>query len=185
MRKNSINLLIIKGQESYTLKRLKVFLPITALISVLLFFFLFSFSLVYLNRNINRYNLLKNEVEKYQKLIINQQSKEGIYILTSRTVDVLTNIVSSNRNLDLLLTELSSLQFPGADLTSVTVDSKNTVMIKINTDSAEVLDQLVVSLLEKEEKNIFKSIKLNSASRDKKGRYELNITTKLNPEALL
>lgn len=184
MQKHAVNLIIKSTHEPPILSKLRVFLPISAVVSLTLFVILFLSSLIYINHNNAEFNTAKTQIDNLERLIGSQKNAEGIYTLTLVRVKTIAQLKSGNKNYTKLLTEIFKLQSPGLTISQTTVDKKNSVTIAATASSSATLDDFVNTLLKQQVVKLFSDIKSSGVVRDKNGGYLLSISLQPNPSLL-
>jgi len=180
MVKHSVNLILAGPGEPPYIHSLKTFLPIIALVSLVVFVLVFIISVVFVDSNTKQLNLLKNEVETLEKKISEQKNVEGIYTLTVMRLSVLAQIFSSGKNFSKFIPEIDSLQGKGITIDSATIDKQGSVSLSLLASSSAALDDFVTLLLEKDREKTYTNIAAGGTVREKKGDYKLSLTFKTN-----
>ncbi len=178
MVKNTVNLIIKEEDESVLIKRLKIIFPILAGLSLLIFILVFIASIVYINKNIVAYNLLKRNVDQYEKNIVSRKNIEGIYTLTSSRLNVIDQLAGKVKDFPPLIDEINKLKGNGISIKSVSSDNKGNISFALTASSSAALDEFVSLLEKKEQTKNFYQIKANGIVREKKGLYDLSISLK-------
>ncbi len=178
MLKNTVNLIINKDSEPQSLKKLKIILPVSAGLSLLVFIIVFIASIIYINNNIVAYNLLKRNVVQFEKNIASKKNIEGVYTLTNTRLNILDQLSGKIVDFPPLIDDVNKLNGNGISIKSVSSDNKGNISFAMIASSSAALDEFV-GLLEKMEQNkIFYQIKANGIVREKKGFYDLSISLK-------
>lgn len=178
MEKRSVNLIIKKDKESPFVTKLKIFLPVAAAISLLLFIGADFASIMYINKNIRDFDTLKLQINKLEKQISDNKNIEGIYTLTLLRLKILEQLKSNTKNYSNLLAEILKLQSEGVNVTQASIDKKNSVSTSIEASSAAQLDNLVTRLIQSDKDKIFSDINTGGVVRNKNGGYKLNLSYK-------
>lgn len=184
MQKHSVNLIIKRSNEPPIITKLKVILPIAAVVSLTLFVIFFFSSIIYISRNNQEFNSLKTQITNLEKLISAAKNTEGIYTLTVSRVKTIDQLNSTHKNYFNLLTEIKKLQLSGINLTQVTIDKKNAVVLAVSASSSASLDNFVTTLENRDISKVFSDIKSSGIVKDKTGSYLLSISLKPNPGLL-
>ena len=184
MAKTSVNLIIRKDADSPFVRRLKRIVPVLGITSIVLFLILFLISLAYLNSNTARFNQLKSEIGQLEKKISGQKTNESTYILTASLLTALQQISSKDKDFSPLLSEILGLKSIDISVPVATVDKDYNVSFGITASSSATLDTLVTRLQSLEAKKYFSEIRAYGIVRDKKGKYNLNISLKTGPVLL-
>jgi len=184
MTKKSVNLIIRKETDSILLQRLNIFFPVFASIFLIGFALFFFGSIIYINNNITKYNILKKEIENLEKKISGQKGTEGIYKLTSSRLSVFEQIENVNLSFTPLISEIYSLNDLGVKIKSASADNKGNTSFALSATSSASLDQLVNTLIDKEREKLFSKIEAHGIIRDKNGNYALTITFTTSPTLL-
>lgn len=184
MQKHSVNLLIKKDTESPLFKKLKIFLPVGAIASLLLFVIFFFASLIYINRNNEEFNLLKGEIDSLEKKITNNKNAEGIYNLTVSRIKTIGELSRNTKKFTPLLSEILKLKTNGLVISQTIIDKKNKVTFSVTASSSAELDDFVSNLNRAEENKLFSNIRSSGIVRDKIGAYLLSISLDPSPELL-
>ena len=184
MRKKTINLITPKEADTYAVQRLKATLPIIATICLVVFIGLFILSVVYVNKNAGSYNSLKNKVVAAEKEIENQKEKEGIYTLTTTLLDVTKRLLASKKDHYSIYSKIASLSGEGITITAVSVDGKGKVLLSANLVNYEQLPGFINNLRQLEVTlKKFTQIRVDSASRDKKGIWSITISMMIDEKS--
>lgn len=184
MEKHSLNLIIKKETDSPLIHKIKLFLPLSAFISLLLFGLIFTVSVIYINSNISQFNLLKKEVERLEKRISDQKTAEGIYTFSLSKLNVLGQILNGSKNFSPLISEIINLPSSEVNITSANADAKDNVAVSLVASSSAAMDRFVTLLLEKEKEKTISQIYAQGITREKKGSYLFTITFKSNSALL-
>lgn len=184
MGRHSINLILSKSAENSYIRGLKKILPIVAGLSSAIFIPLFVFSIIRVNNSVKQFNLLKNEVETFERKISDQKNIEGIYTLTAMRLNVLAQILSRGKNFSKLIPEIDNLQGKGIDIDSASIDKQGSVSLSLIASSSAALDDFVTLLLIKDKEKLYSNIRSGGLTREKKGNYKLSLSFKVS-EALL
>lgn len=182
MGKQSINLLITKEHEGLLEKRLQTVLPMAAAGLLALFVLSFVGLFIFINTNIERFNLLKNEAKLLEGTISGMKNAEGIYTLTATTVGVLEQLLRNNRVYAELFTDIEGLETPGAVITSAVIEKNGTVLVTAQCESAADMEGFIENLMVREQQKLIGKITSQGAVRDKKGSYSVTISFQPNPE---
>jgi hypothetical protein len=178
MVKHSVNLILAGPSEPPYIRTLKTYLPIAALVSLVVFVLVFIVSVVFLDSNTKQLNFLKNEAETLEKKISDQKNVEGIYTLTAMKLSVLAQILLSGKNFSKFLPEIDSLQGRGITIDSAVIDKQGNISFPLLASSSGVLDDFVTLLLAKDREETYSKITAGGTVREKKGDYKLSITFK-------
>lgn len=180
MEKQSVNLLIKKEEGSPFVSRLRIFLPIAALVALFLFVFSFLGSIIYINKNNDEFTRLQKETAAFEKKISDKKYIEGIYTLTVARIATIDQLATGTKNFANLLSEILKLSSSGITFTQASLDKNNAVTVAVVASSAASLDNFVATLLKTEVEKSFSEIKSSGIVRDKNGAYLLTISLKPN-----
>lgn len=175
MEKHSVNLIIKKEKESPIVTKLKIFLPVTASIGLIIFIISFFASLIYIDKNIRDFDSVKLQISKLEKQISDKKNLEGIYTLTHLRLKTLGQLNSNIKNYSNLVTEVLKLQSDGVKLTHTSINKNNSASISIVASSSASLDDAVTQLIQIDKDKIFTNMKTSGIVRDKNGRYIFEI----------
>lgn len=178
MVRHSVNLILAGPGEPPYIRTLKTFLPITALVSLVIFVLVFIASVMFVDSNTKQLNLLKNELETLEKKISEQKNVEGIYTLTAMRLSVLAQILSSGKNFSKFIPEIDSLQGKGITIDSAAIDKQGNVSLSLLASSSGALDDFVTLLLAKDREKTYANIAAGGTAREKKGDYKLSLSFK-------
>lgn len=181
MQKIAINLILQKQKEPLLIHRLKIILPIIAASSLVIFIFLFAFSLLYLNSNVESYNSLVSDVGVLEGKVRNQTSTEGTYLYVESVSDMLQKLLEEGKRVAFvnILEHTQELNVPDTNISAIHIDGKGTITLNLTSKSVDSLDILLQKLKGQElDQKIISEVKAQSIQRDKKGIYALTITYK-------
>lgn len=181
MPKRIINLLIEKQQEPLLYRRLKIILPVSAVVFLLIFLILYFVSISYLRSNSSDFNQMKAKLVSLEQKISAQKNTEGIYTLSAVKLDLINQILTKNPSLTNVIAEIVGLPIEGVDIKYVSIEKNGDINFLLETYSIDTLETFINLLLKKEEQKIFSSIQAGNVIRDKKGMYALGISLKINP----
>ncbi len=179
MVKKNINLLIEKELDSPLIVKLKLYLPVAAVIFFILFIILFIVSITYTKKNLDQYRILKEEVSQLESKIDEKKNLEGVYTLSYTILNTIKEILNNKVSFTPLLSELMNINTDHLSVTQASSDNKGKVNLNITASSSAYLNNLVTFLHDKEDKDkIFSNITANGVNRNKTGGYELTISLK-------
>lgn len=184
MTKQSVNLIIRREPESLIVRRLKIILPLTAVISLALFLIGLFTLLAYIARHKSQFETLKTEVSELEKKIAGQKNIEGIYAYTAIRLGILDKILSAKKNYFPLISVIDNLQMEGISITSVATDNVGNISLAIIASSSATLDNFADTLIAYEKEKLFSDIYASGIVREKKGNYSLMVSLKGNPSLL-
>ena len=185
MAKQSINLLITKHPASGMVRRMQKISPMFAGISLVVFCAAFIISFEQLRASGAEHDRVRKEITDVEKSILTQQSAEGLYTLTAKSLDVLQRITDKNITFNRVLSELSTLQSESTIFANAHVDDTGVVSISIISESYTYLNEFVSNLLAKESEGLFSNIKTQGVVRDRDGEYRLSISFVVDQSLLL
>lgn len=178
MQKHSVNLLIKKSSERPEIARARIYLPIFAAISLVLFVIAYLASILYLVNNNQKYNSLISQIDNLERQIAAEKTTEGVYSLTIMRVNALKDSGSGSKNYIKLLTELSKLKTEGISISQTAVDKSNAVSLAVTASSSASLDNFVNALISADRAKLYSEIKSSGIVRDKNGSYLLTVLLK-------
>lgn len=181
MTKYSVNLVINKSAESPLVAKAKIFLPVTAIVSLALFVIFFLSSLVYINKNNQKFNALKIQIDNLEKRISANKNAEGVYVLTVSRIKTIDQLGTHSKKFTPLLSEILKMQSGGLVISQATIDKKNAVTVALTASSSGTLDEFVTALMKAESNKLFSDIKSSGIVRDKDGSYLLSVSLNPNP----
>ncbi len=184
MPKKSVNLILPLEKDKPVVKKLKIILPVVAVISLLTFTIVFLASIFYINSNIFQFNLLKSEIDQLENNIGSQKNTEGIYTLTSSRLNILDQVSGKSANFTSLIGAINQMNLSGISITNMASDNKGNVTFSVAASSSASMDSLVSYLLDKDKKKIFSKIEAHGIVREKTGSYTLTITLLANNSLL-
>lgn len=184
MAKKGINLVIKKETETILIRRFKIVLPIIALVGLGLFIIMFVTSIIYINTNIMKYNMLKREIDQSEKRISSQKNVEGIYTLTSSRLNTLEQLSSQVYNFPPIISEIDGLQSETISVQSADADNKNNISFSVIASSSAAFDDFINLLINNEQKKRFSKIEGHGIIRDKKGNYLMTVTLNIDPSVI-
>lgn len=184
MQKRSVNLLIIRETESPRIKKLKIFLPVAATVSLFLFVIFFFSSIIYVNQNNEEFNSLKLQIDILEKKISAKKNIEGVHNFTVARIKSIGQLSANTKKFTPLLSEILKLQKNGLAIAETNIDKKNKVNFSVTASSSGTLDDFISDLEKAEGKKLFSNIKSSGIVRDKTGAYLLTITLDPNPTLL-
>lgn len=184
MEKHTVNLLIKHESESPLVLKLKVYLPIAAVVGLTLFVVFFLISIIYINNNNQEFNALKLQIETLEKRISTYKNSEGMYTLTVSRINTITQLSQGRKNFASLISEIPKLQFNGLEINQTSLDKKNNLTLAVTASSSGTLDEFISLLLKTEAGKRFSDIKSAGVVRDKTGSYLLTISMKPNNSLL-
>lgn len=179
MVKKNINLLIDKELDSLLVAKLKLFLPVAAVIFFVLFIILFIVSISYTKKNLDQYRVLKEEVTQLESKIDEKKNLEGVYTLSYTILNTVKEILNNKVTFTPLLAELMKINTDHLSVTQASSDNKGKVNLSIAASSSASLNDLVTFLHNKEDKDkVFSAMTAGGIIRSKAGGYELSISLK-------
>lgn len=184
MAKHSVNLVIRKVDELPYITKARIYLPIFAVISLVLFVISFLASIIYINSNSQEFNAVNARIDNLQRSISANKNTEGIYTLTVSRIDTIEQLSTGSKNYTKLLAQILNLQTDGILVSQSTIDKKNAVTVTVTASSSAVLDDFVTSLLKEDASKTFSDIKSSGIVRDKNGAYLFTITLTPNNSLL-
>lgn len=176
MAKNTVNLIITRDEEPAPVKKLKIILPIAAIVVLLIFIIVFVASILYINKNIVAYNILKRNVEQLEKNIASRKNIEGVYTLTSLRLKVLDELSARIKDFPAVMDDVDKLNGNGIIIKSVSSDSKGNISFSVSASNSSSLNDFVNLLKAFEGDKHFSQIKASGITREKKGIYDFSIT---------
>lgn len=182
--KKSVNLIIKSKLEAPLVSKFKIYLPILAAVSFLLFSFLFFGSLIYIGNNLKEYDLLKKDIETTEGKIVAQKNLEGIYNITVAKLAALEQVLSQKKSFNKVLEEINYLGQHGTATSSANIDSDGNISFPVSASSSAQVDDIVDMLLLEEQKKLFSNIQAQGFVKDKLGNYQFNISMKGDPSLL-
>lgn len=185
MEKHSINLLIKKREESPIVSKLKVYLPIAAAVSLIVFIAISAATYFYLSSNLSDYQKLTAEAEQLKHSVEKQKNKEGLFTLTNRKLSVLKQVSGLRKDYSKILTEVRNLPVAGVSIGEVSINHKGEMSFSIQSKSVSSLDKFIDRLLKEEKENLFSDITARGIVRDKEESYTLTISFKVNQKLFL
>lgn len=179
MVKKNINLLIEKELDSHLVAKLKLFLPVVAVVFFVLFIILFIVSISYTKKNLEQYKVLKEEVSQLESKIDEKKNLEGVYTLSYSILNAIKEILNNKVTFTPILSELMKINTEHLGVTQASSDNKGKINLSITASSSAYLNNLVTFLHDKEDKDkIFSNITASGVNRNKTGGYELTISLK-------
>lgn len=180
MARKTINLLILRQEETLTYRRLRKTAPIIAGIFITLFLIAYLVSLVYISSNVRDYNNLKSQVENLENSVAQKKATEGVYLATVNVLDLIKKIKNQDsEKVAVIFPELYNLANSNTYINTASIDNKGNVNINLTSYSLDSLEELVNQLKQKEETANFNSIKAHGILREKDGSYTLTIALKV------
>lgn len=185
MPKKTINLIINLQEDTPLVKRLKLFLPLISLSSLIIFIILYAVSLIYIRSNFSNYNLLEKQTEVLEKKVSSVKSTEGIYTTTVGILNIISSLSVNTATImpDIFL-EVYNLQSPGVVVNNASIDQKGDVFMTVTTSNLDSLDTIIERLKEKEEfQKRFINTRSQGVTRDTDGVYKMNVTFQIKPQS--
>lgn len=177
MQKHSINLIISKPNKIPHLDKIKTYMPVVALLVLVIFIGLYIYSTINLSNANKEYLLVKSDVDSVEKKIRSQNNIEGIYLLTANRLEVISQILSKqDKDFAKFLNEIQSYDIEGIILESVGIDKKGLISMQISASSSASLDELVSLLIRKDNEKFYSKITSGGISRDKTGTYKMTVS---------
>lgn len=184
MQKHSVNLVIRRESEPESVKKLRIFLPLAAVVSLLIFVVAFLSSIIYIGKNNSEFNSLGKQIDNLEKRIAQSKNAEGIYTLTVLRIKTIDQLGTGSKKFAPLLTEILKLQSKGITISQASIDKKNSVNFAVTASSSASLDEFVNTLIRADSAKTFSEINSSGIVRDKDGGYLLTISLKPNNSLL-
>lgn len=184
MAKYSLNLIIRKQNEPEMIRKLKIILPVTAGASLVIFLAIFLMMFIYINKNVNQFNLLKRQTQQMENKISSQKMTEGDYTVAASRINVLGEILDKEKKFIPLISELDRLNTGGIKVEAVSSDRTGNISLSLIASSSASLDDFVTTLLYKEDQKLFSDIKAQGISREKNGNYHMTLSLKADKNLL-
>lgn len=166
------------------IRRLKIILPVTAAVSLILFLLLFLVLFIYINKNVNQFDLLKRQTQQMENKISSQKTTEGDYTVTVSRLNVLGEVLDKEKKFIPIISELDSLNNESIKIQSVSSDKTGNISFSLIASSSASLDDFVTILMAKEDQKLFSDIKAQGISREKNGNYHMTLSLKADKNLL-
>lgn len=176
MAKHSVNLVIRKVDESPYLTKAKIYLPVIAVVSLVLFVISFLASILYISNNSQEFNAVNARIDNLQRRISASKNTEGVYTLTFFRIKTSEQLSAGSKNYTKLLSEILKFQSEGILVSQTTVDKKNAVTVSVTASSSAAMDDLITALLKADASKLFTNIASSGIVRDKTGNYLFTLT---------
>lgn len=179
MVKKNINLLIEKELDSHLVTKLKLYLPVGAVVFLVLFIILFIMSITYTKKNLEQYRALKEEISQLEGKIDEKKNLEGVYTLSYTILNTIKEILKNKVTFTPLLSELMKVNTDNLSVIHASSDNKGKVNLNIIASSSAYLNNLVTFLHDEEDRyKVFSNMTAGGIIRNKDGGYELSISLK-------
>lgn len=179
--KKSVNLIIKSKIERPFIQRLKILLPLTASLGLLLFCVVFVVSVVYLNTNLKEYNLLNKDIEALKGEIASQKKAEGIYNISALKLTVLEQIISQQKSFTNVISQINNFKNNNLTISLAKIDTDQKISLSITASSSAVINDFVEKLLISENQKKFSKIFAEGFMKNKKNEYTFIISMLADP----
>lgn len=173
--KNELNLIIHKDTESSVQRKLKVILPVLALVYALAVISVFFINLHYLALAVGQNRKLERDLAVLDKKVAEQSNKKATLNYLSTRLSSISKILEEP-TLENLIDEMKKLNSSDVQLQSFSIQKDHKVTAVLTASSSAALAQLTDYLRNKEtaEKK-FKNIMAHGILMNADGRYSLSL----------